>query len=94
MAPELEGFISEELHREGSVLKERRKMREERGHNRGAGAPRVDGPSANGMKKLQQKIAEQEAELRRLRAATVTKAEGDGEDGAPGPSNRRRRGGK
>ncbi len=65
MSPELREHISGELHKESGIMKERRKLREER---RLANAEQDGTSSRSQYKGLQKNIAAQEAEIRRLKA--------------------------
>ena len=61
VSPELQEHINSELHREAAIMKERRKVGEERMLSRGGG-----GGSGGGKADLQKKIQQQAAELKKL----------------------------
>ena len=85
VAPDLQSHISDELHRESAVLKERRKLREERLAARGL--PPAGGGGGGGSASaaaLEVKIKQQAAELTRLQAKLKP---GGGGDPAARPEN-------
>ena len=90
VAPELQEHINQELHREATILKEKRKVREERSLARGGSSGK---DSQN--KELQKKVNQQAEQLRRLQAGKGDGQQGDGEqadEAAAGGGRGRRRG--
>ena len=59
VSPELQEHINAELHREATILKEKRKVREERMLSRG-------GSHGNSKQDLQKKVQQQAEQLRKL----------------------------
>ena len=76
VSPALQEHINSELHREAAILKEKRKVREERALARGHGSAGSGGSKAD----LQKKVQQQAAELKRLQEA------GKGGAGRGGPA--------
>ena len=87
IAPALLSHVTEELHKEAAVLKERRKLREERASSRATGSG--GGPSKPAAAALQSTVDKQKAEIAKLRAEIA----GDGAQGS-GPKGGGRGGGK
>eukprot|EP00959_Pyramimonas_sp_CCMP1952_P164476 3438630-Pyramimonas_sp.AAC.1 len=80
VSPELQEHINSELHREASILKEKRKVREERALARGGGGGGGGGGAgASSKAELQKKVQQQAAELKKLQSAAAGgKADGKG----------------
>ena len=89
VCPDLQDHINQELHREANVLKEKRKVREERLMSRGSGS----GGGAGGGHDLQRKVETQAAELKRLQARLADKKTGENPEADEG-RNRGRGGGR
>ena len=79
VSPLLVHHVSEELHREAAVLKERRKLREERATARGASGRAGDGGGGGGKggaAALQSRVDKQQDEIKKLREQLAAPAGG------------------
>ena len=65
VAPVLQDHITEELHKESAILKERRKLREERATARGSSGQ----AGGKGDKNMQSKVDSQAARIKQLEAS-------------------------
>ena len=77
LVPVLSEHVSGELHREVSIMKEKRKLKEERANTRTKGA-------GGDSRDLQSKLDKATAEIKRLQSAAGGKKGGGGKGAAAG----------